>query len=156
MYNLRSLITGSFNPWACFLICKMEILVHISQDWLKNKFKNLKLPFKFPFMCNLMMYIHIQGFPDGSNGRVCLQCRRPGFNPWVGKMPWRRKWQPTPVFLPGGPHGQRSLAGYSPWDCTESEMTKHVQAHVCTHRCAHTHTHTHTHCMTTQVSLCAL
>ena len=39
------------------------------------------------------------------------QCRRPGFNPWVGFFPWRRKWQPTPVFLPGESHGQRSLAG---------------------------------------------
>ena len=34
---------------------------------------------------------------------------------WVGKIPWRRKWQPTPVYLPGESHGQRSLAGYSPW-----------------------------------------
>ena len=42
------------------------------------------------------------------------QCRRRGFNPWVRKIPWRRKWQPTPVFLPGISHGQRSLAGYSP------------------------------------------
>ena len=40
---------------------------------------------------------------------VCLQCRRPGFDPWVGKIPWRRKWQPTPVLLPGKSHGQRSL-----------------------------------------------
>ena len=38
-----------------------------------------------------------------------------GFDPWVRKVPWRRKWQPTPVFLPGKPHGQRSLVGYSPW-----------------------------------------
>jgi len=38
-----------------------------------------------------------------------------GFDPWVGKIPWRRKWQPTPVFLLGELHGQRSLAGYSPW-----------------------------------------
>ena len=44
---------------------------------------------------------------------VCLQCRRPRFNPSVGKIPWRRKWQPTPVFLPGESHGQRSLAGYT-------------------------------------------
>ena len=46
------------------------------------------------------------------------QCRRPkrhGFAPWVGKIPWRRAWQPTPVFLPGESHGQRSLAGYSRW-----------------------------------------
>ena len=44
-----------------------------------------------------------------------LPARRPGFNPWVGKIPWRRKWQPNPVFLPGESHGQRSLVGYSPW-----------------------------------------
>ena len=37
------------------------------------------------------------------------------FDPWVGKIPWRKEWLPTPVFLPGGFHGQRSLAGYSPW-----------------------------------------
>ena len=50
--------------------------------------------------------------------RICLQCRQPrthGFDPWVGKTPWRRKWRPTPVFLPGKSHEQRSLAGYSPW-----------------------------------------
>ena len=46
-----------------------------------------------------------------------LWCRRPGFNPWVRKMPWRRKWQPTPVFLSGESHGQRSLVSYSTWDC---------------------------------------
>ena len=42
-----------------------------------------------------------------------LQCRRPGFDPWVEKIPWRREWQPTPLFLPGESHGQKSLAGYS-------------------------------------------
>ena len=43
------------------------------------------------------------------------QCRRPRFDPWVGKSPWRRKWQPIPVLLPGKFHGLRSLVGYSPW-----------------------------------------
>ena len=43
--------------------------------------------------------------------------KRYGFGPWVGKTPWRRKWQPTPVFLPGESHGRRSLGGYSPWSC---------------------------------------
>ena len=47
--------------------------------------------------------------------RICLQYRRPGFDPWVWKIPWRRKWQPTPVILPGKSQGQRSLEGYSPW-----------------------------------------
>ena len=45
----------------------------------------------------------------------CRRCRRCRFDPWVRKIPWRRKWQPTPVFLPGTFHGQRSLACYSPW-----------------------------------------
>ena len=44
---------------------------------------------------------------------LSLQCRRPGFNVWVRKMPWRWEWLPTPVFLPGEFHGQRSLAGYT-------------------------------------------
>ena len=50
--------------------------------------------------------------PGGSESKVCLQCMRPGFNFWVGKIPWRRKWQPTPVFLPGELHGQKSLPGH--------------------------------------------
>ena len=48
------------------------------------------------------------------------------FNPWVGKIPWRRKWQPTPVFLPGEFHGQRSLVGYSPWGHKELDTTQQL------------------------------
>ena len=47
----------------------------------------------------------------------CRRHKRKGFYPWVGKIPWRRKWQLTPVFLPGESLGQRSLVGYSPWGC---------------------------------------
>ena len=56
--------------------------------------------------------------------RICLQCwrhRRHGFDPWVGKISWKGECQPTPVFLPGQPHGQRSLVGYSPWGHKESD-----------------------------------
>ena len=60
-----------------------------------------------------------QGFPGGAGGKepICQYRRRKGhgFDPWVRKIPWRRKWQPTPVFLPGKFHGQKSLGGYSPW-----------------------------------------
>ena len=49
-----------------------------------------------------------------------------GFNPWVGKIPWRRKWRPTPVFLPGKSHGRRSLVGYSPWGHKESDTTERL------------------------------
>ena len=57
---------------------------------------------------------------------VCLQCRRPGFDPWSGKIPWRRKWQPTPVFLPGESHGWRSLVGCSPRGHKESDTTERL------------------------------
>ena len=52
---------------------------------------------------------------------ICLRCRRPGFHSWFGKIPWRSEWQPTPVFLPGKFHGQRSLGGYSPCGGKESD-----------------------------------
>ena len=55
-----------------------------------------------------------------------LQCRRPEFDPWVGKIPLRREWQHSPVFLPGEFHGQRSLAGYSPWGCKDWDMTERL------------------------------
>ena len=55
--------------------------------------------------------------------RIRLQCRRPGFNPWVEKICWRRVWQPTPVFFPGEPHGQKSL-GSNPWGHKESDTTE--------------------------------
>ena len=65
-------------------------------------------------------YLHWSGrsFPGGASGKesTCQGRRhkRHGFNPWVGKIPWRRAWQPTPVFLPRESHGQRTLMGYSP------------------------------------------
>ena len=58
------------------------------------------------------------------------ECRRPGYDPWVSKIPWRRKWQSTPVFLPGRFHGLRSLVGYSPWSLNESEMTEWLSTHT--------------------------
>ena len=58
-----------------------------------------------------------------SSKESTCQYRKLEFDPWVGKIPWRRKWQSTPVFLPGESHGQRSLAGYSSWDPKESNTT---------------------------------
>ena len=65
--------------------------------------------------------------------RICLQCGRPGFDPWVGKIPWKREWLPTPVFLPEEFHGQRSLAGYSPWGCREWDMTERLTLSLSRH-----------------------
>ena len=52
--------------------------------------------------------------------------KRHGFDPWVRKIPWRRKWQYTPVLVPGKSHGQRSLVGYSPWGHKESDTTERL------------------------------
>ena len=57
--------------------------------------------------------------------------KRHGFDPWVEKIPWRRQWQATPVFLPGKSHGQRSLASYSPWGPKELDTTGAAE-HACT------------------------
>ena len=65
--------------------------------------------------------LHIMCFPGGISGKEpacsCRRCKRHSFDPWVEKIPWRRKWQPTLVFLSGKSHGQRSLVAYSPWGC---------------------------------------
>ena len=66
----------------------------------------------------------------GGGGVMCRAGRRCGFDPWVGKIPWRRTWQPTPVFLPEKLHGQRSLVGYSPWGRKEPDMTEPLSRHA--------------------------
>ena len=75
-------------------------------------------------------YQHLLGFPSGLviknlsvNARRHRRCK---FYPWVRKIPWRRKWQPMPVFLPGKSHGQRSMAGNNLWCHRESDMTEQL------------------------------
>ena len=67
-----------------------------------------------------------QNFPIAQMVKNLPAVQETGFDPWVRKIPWRRKWQPTPVFLPGESHGQRSLAGCSPWGRKESDTTKQL------------------------------
>ena len=84
----------------------------------------------------------VHRLPGGTSGKEPTGQMQEIQETWVGKIPCRRKWQPTPVFLPGESHGQRSLVGYSPWGCKESDKTE---------RLTHTHTHTHTHTQIPQV-----
>ena len=83
---------------------------------------------KLEFLYMVWSLDQIWGFPGSTSGKEpacqCRTCKRGRFDPWVGKIPWRRAWQPTPVFLPGKSHGQRSLVGYSPWGHKESDMTE--------------------------------
>ena len=85
---------------------------------------------------------HPTAFPGGASGKEpacrCRRRERQGFDPWVGKIPWRRAWQPTPVFLPGESHGEE-LAGCTPWgreelDTTEGLSTRHTHQELLTHR----------------------
>ena len=69
---------------------------------------------KVVFICRQHASLYRQVLVAQMVTNLPAYARRSGFNPWVGKMPWRREWQPTPVFLPGEFHGQGSLAGYSP------------------------------------------
>ena len=61
----------------------------------------------------------------------CRKCKRHGFDPWVGKIPWRRKWQLTRVFLPGKFHGHRSLVGCSLWGLKELDTAEHTHMPRC-------------------------
>ena len=80
------------------------------------------------------------GLPKRLSGKESTcQYRKLGFDPWIEEIPWRRKQQPTPVFLSEKSHGQRSLVGYSPWCCKEFYTTERLSVRT------HTHTHTHSH-----------
>ena len=75
-----------------------------------------------------------RGLPQcGSVVKTCLECRRHmrrRFDPWVGKIPRRRQWQLTPVFLSGKSHGQRRLVDYGPWGHKQLDMTEHTHTHT--------------------------
>ena len=77
--------------------------------------------------CFVLSCLYGGGFPGASGIKNPPEIQETwirGTNPWVGKIPWRRKWQPTPVFLPGESHGQRSLVDYNPKGHKESDRTK--------------------------------
>ena len=91
----------------------------------------------------IYIYIYIfflTGFSgDSVVKKSACQCRRRRYDPWVRKITWRGKWQPIPVFLSQKSHGQRSLAGYSLWDCKELDISEQLS----THKDIHTHAHTY-------------
>ena len=75
------------------------------------------------------LYLGFAGSVRGKESTCqCRRSKRCRFSPWFGKVPLRREWQPTPVFLPGESHGQRTLAGYSPSGHKESDTAEHAHA----------------------------
>ena len=98
------LIMPSAHIWEHFPLCNPDTLSPNQQAWKRNR----KPPGKPSQLC------------AQRSAALMISCATWGglpkeTDPWVGKIPWRRKWQPTPVILPGESHGRRSLVGYSPW-----------------------------------------
>ena len=95
-------------------------------NWSSHYGKCVQVPQKTKNSCYMRQHSHSWAYICRMQESAC-QCgrrKRLGFDPWVGKFPWSRKSQPAPVFLPGKFHGQRSLAGYSPWGHKQSDTTE--------------------------------
>ena len=124
-----------FHAWLLFTSAPMNIRVHASfqirvfsrympRKEIAGSYGNSILSY---YWCHFNRVSSVAQWE-----RICQQCRRCQFHLWVGKIPWRRKWQPTPIFLLRKSHGQRSLAGYSPWGHKESDMTEWLNTHTYT------------------------
>ena len=120
-----------------FLECTQHTRTEIQPYWVRRS--SPYFPYKQNFVYNYFIVLDdcclnyklalaksiFQGFPGVSDGKESA-FGRPEFDPWVGRIPWRRKWQTTPGFLAGGSHGPRSLVGSSPWGCKESDTAERL------------------------------
>ena len=110
---------GKKNSCETLAWCFQQYQSHCVGPWVACEIQTLKMRYTFSELPRWRQW-----------KRILLQCRRQRrhqFDPWIGKIPWRRTWQPTPVFLPGKSQGQRILAGYSPQGCKELDMTEASQ-----------------------------
>ena len=124
LYHIKHFLGKSLGSYLSALPCQMA--------WWSS---NIKLCFSD--LCDVprvaiqviwkdlnMLGIKVSGLPWWlRQWRTCLQCWRPGFDPWVRKIPWRREWLLSPLFLPRESHEQRSLLGFSPWNHKELDIT---------------------------------
>ena len=113
--------------YMCFVLFHLQRMIQKLSSWLC-----------FPLLCVRIAQVYqmLTRLPRWLSGKEsacqCRRCRRWGFDPWTGKIPWRRKWQPSPVFCPEKSHGQTSLDGYSPWGRKELVVTKQRSMRHCT------------------------
>ena len=111
--------------WTDLFESSAMILIHKSHLHLGKLITPLGFNHCFEEIRIIILIVEKMGFPGGSDGKESASsCRRPRFDPWIRKIPWRREWLPTPVFLPEEFQGQKSLAGYRLWDCKGSDMTE--------------------------------
>ena len=122
----------NWNPYSFSLLSTLDI-----HFWTNKWRKDGESDPCFLNLWSLLIENHASGWCSGKEPACqCRRHKRHRFNPWVRKIPWRGKQQPTSGILPGKTHGQRSPVGYSPRGHKESDMTERA--------CVHTHTHTHT------------
>ena len=106
---------------------QIQTIHHIllgSKDVTLNKSNTVPALTKFITQWEIQEKVMQYGLLSWLSGKESTcRCRRHRFDPWLRKIPWNRKWQPTPVFLPGTYHAQRNLVGDSPWITEVSDMT---------------------------------
>ena len=97
-----------------------RLVFEAGRPWAEEKLRftckeDIIIAMNFPIV-SILRHSSTPGFPCGASDQesTCNAGKRCGFDPWTRKIPWRRAWQPTPVFMPGESHGQRSLVGYGP------------------------------------------
>ena len=124
LLNGTGCIPRSWLPAECRCLCKGVTSLHpqflhqTRGSWLKSSFIWTRVNVPFLFNCfpwNFILTVILGKAVIKEYACWCRRRKRCRFNPWVRKIPWRRGWQPTPVFLPQESHGQRSLMGYSSW-----------------------------------------
>ena len=124
-YNSFSAFCASFLLFSCTFLFSLPQSLLCS---MKEQSHSLSGSYKEHLPCLKLVLAQWQWLGGKEPTSQCRRHRRCGFDPWAGKIPWRRKWQPTPVFLPGESHGGRSLVGYSPWGhrVRHNRVTEHA------------------------------
>ena len=118
------LLLSSAGHAGSSLVRELRIHMSCATGQLKKKKRTITSVVRQPMEWRkIMQTIYLIGI-DGKAS--VYNARDPGSIPGLGRFPWRRKWQSTPGLLSGKSHGQRSLVGYSPWGCKESDMTERL------------------------------
>ena len=113
---------------VCVCVCVLFYVISVKKKYKQQICVLLSRPCKIwlqvnskPIHCASQVALMVKNLSANAG-----DCKRREFDPWVGKIPWRRKWQSIAVFFPGKFHDQRSLVGYSPWDCKECDTAEHL------------------------------